>query len=79
MTETATPENALIDTREAATILCISPTTLAIWRCDSKRDQPQFLRVGKRSVRYSRAELARWIEARERNPAARKRRRRASK
>jgi predicted DNA-binding transcriptional regulator AlpA len=73
MTETASPENVLIDTREAATILGISPTTLAIWRCQRERDQPRFLRVGKRSVRYSRAELARWIEARERNPAGRKR------
>lgn len=68
MAEDAMHDDTLIDTEAAAAILGISPTTLTIWRCQGERDQPAFVRVGRRAVRYSRAELARWIDSRRSNP-----------
>lgn len=58
-----TNDDELVDTRQAAAILAISPTTLEIWRSRQARHQPEYVRVGPRSIRYSRAALAAWIEA----------------
>lgn len=68
MADDPTHDDTLIDTEAAASILGISPVTLTIWRCQGERDQPAFVRVGRRAVRYSRAELARWIDSRRNNP-----------
>jgi len=68
MADDATHDDTLIDTQTAASILGISPVTLTIWRCQRERDQPAFVRVGRRAVRYSRAELARWIDSRRNDP-----------
>ena len=49
----------LVDTREAAKMLRLSPSTLAKWRCYGQG--PAFVRVGAR-VFYESAELERFIE-----------------
>jgi len=64
MTHSTISNDELVDTRAAAAMLGISPTTLEIWRSRGAGDQPEYVRVGARSVRYSRAVLAAWIEAR---------------
>lgn len=58
------PVDELVNTRQAAAILGLSPTTLEVWRSRKAQHQPGYVRVGARSVRYSRAVLAEWIEAR---------------
>jgi predicted DNA-binding transcriptional regulator AlpA len=68
MQSTPQADDALIDTRQAAAVLGISPTTLEIWRSTRVRDQPAFVRVGRR-VRYERQALAAWIDSRRENPS----------
>lgn len=73
MTNAGSHTEALLDTKAAAAVLGLSPTTLAIWRCRDDRDQPSYVRVGARSVRYSPSELARWVASREQRPRGRRR------
>ena len=59
------PKNLdLIDEREAAAVLCVSPGTLSVWRSTGRYGLP-FVKVG-RNVRYSRSELEAWLESRTR-------------
>jgi hypothetical protein len=60
-------DDALIDTRQAAAVLGISPTTLEIWRSTRVQDQPAFVRVGRR-VKYERQALAAWIDRHREQP-----------
>ena len=53
-----TMSNPLIDTRQAAEALGMSPDTLALWR--SKGEGPPFVKLG-RAVRYRRADLDAWV------------------
>lgn len=46
----------LLTTKEAATYLAVSPSTLAYWRAVG--DGPGYARLGVRSIRYRRADLA---------------------
>lgn len=63
------PKNAdLVDEREAAKILDVSPGTLSVWRSVGRYQLP-FLKVG-RKVRYSRKALEAWLESRTRNNGA---------
>ncbi len=55
-------EHDLLNEREVATLLRISPATLNRWRCE--RVGPDFLRVSRRAIRYRRSDLERWLEAR---------------
>lgn len=55
-----TDHDILLDRREAATYLKISPGTLAVWDC-TKRYDLKPLKAG-RSVRYRKAELDRFLE-----------------
>ena len=50
----------LLNRKEAARYLGVSPGTLAIWAC-TKRYDLQYLKLG-RSVRYRRSELDRFLE-----------------
>ena len=68
MQSTKHADESLIDTRQAAAVLGISPTTLEIWRSTRAKDQPAFVRVGRR-VRYERQALAAWIDSRRENPS----------
>ncbi|WP_338875022.1 helix-turn-helix domain-containing protein [Spirosoma sp. SC4-14] len=55
-----TTNETLLDRKEAAKYLRISPNTLAVWDC-TKRYDLKPLKVG-RSVRYRRSELDKFIE-----------------
>lgn len=52
----------LVDEREAASILCYSVRALQNWR--HRGGGPMFVRVSSRSIRYSRADLAQWVNDR---------------
>ena len=54
--------NALVDEKEAASILCYSVRALQNWR--HRGGGPRFVKVSSRSVRYRRSDLAAWIEER---------------
>jgi hypothetical protein len=51
----------LVDEREAAAILECAIATLRNWRSARPRKGPPFRKIGKRMVRYSRADLAAFI------------------
>jgi len=60
---TPTPDpNALMDEREAASILCYSVRALQNWR--HRGGGPKFIRVSSRSIRYRRRDLMDWIDSR---------------
>jgi len=54
--------------RQAARYLGISEAALRLWR--SRGEGPRFFRAGEKLVRYRRADLDSWIEARLSNPEA---------
>ena len=56
------PEDALLNRDEAAAILGLKPTTLAIWACTGRNDLP-YIKVGSR-VRYRRTDLEEWLRRR---------------
>lgn len=53
---------ALVDEREAASILCYSVRALQNWRY--RGGGPLFVKVSSRSVRYRRCDLTKWVEDR---------------
>ncbi len=55
----------LLDQAGAAEILGLSPRTLESWRVTGTG--PRFVRLGRRAIRYRRAELERWISEQEVN------------
>lgn len=54
----------LLDEQQAAEHLTVSPGTLSVWRSTGRYNLP-FVKVG-RMVRYRRADLDAWLEARSR-------------
>lgn len=54
--------NALVNEKEAASILCYSVRALQNWR--HRGGGPRFVKVSSRSVRYRRADLMAWIDER---------------
>jgi excisionase family DNA binding protein len=58
----------LLSEQEAAALLTCSPGTLSVWRSTGRYNLP-FLKVG-RMVRYRRADLLAWLEARTRETGA---------
>lgn len=58
----------LLTTQEAATLLDLSPHTLAKWRSDPERAPknggPRYVRIGRGigKVRYRRADLEKWVD-----------------
>ena len=56
----------LLNTEEAAAILGCRPGTLIAWRSRRDAGAPQFLRLGRRLVRYREGVIREWIAARER-------------
>ncbi len=52
----------LLTPEQAAQLLGVEITTLAVWRCTRRHNLP-FVRVG-RLVRYDREDLRAWIEER---------------
>ncbi len=61
-TTTTQDPNALVDEREAASLLCYSVRGLQNWR--HRGGGPRFVKVSARSVRYRRSDLLAWIEER---------------
>jgi len=59
--------NHLIDEREAAKALCCTVSTLRKWR--TLGNGPAYIKVG-RLVRYSEADLATYLDANRKQPAA---------
>jgi hypothetical protein len=58
----------LLDEHAAAVMLDLSPGTLSVWRSTGRYNLP-FLKIG-RNVRYRRADLQMWLEARVRASGA---------
>ena len=58
----------LLNEQEAAQVLDTAPGTLSVWRSTGRYNLP-FLKVG-RSVRYRRADLLAWLDARVRQSGA---------
>lgn len=58
----------LVDEKEAAAILDVTPGTLSVWRSTGRYGVP-FVKVG-RNVRYSRAALSSWLQTRTRTTGA---------
>jgi len=58
----------LLDEKQAAEILAVTPGTLSVWRSTGRYNLP-FLKVGA-SVRYSRKSLEAWLESRTRSSGA---------
>lgn len=58
----------LLNEQEAAQFLDIAPGTLSVWR-STGRYNLKFLKVG-RSVKYRRADLLAWLDARVRQSGA---------
>ena len=52
----------LLTAQQAAKSLNLSAATLAKWRCAG--DGPRFIRYTPRCIRYRRADLDSWVEAR---------------
>ena len=62
-TQTVIPSlRDLLDEVQAAVTLDVTPGTLAVWRSTGRYKLP-FIKVG-RKVRYRRADLEAWLEAR---------------
>ena len=52
----------LLSDPEAAELLCVTPQTLAVWRCKKRYNLP-YIKVG-RKVRYREADLLAWLDSR---------------
>jgi excisionase family DNA binding protein len=58
----------LLDEKQAAEVLDVSPGTLSVWRSTGRYAIP-FVKIGSK-VRYRRADLAAWLESRTRATGA---------
>lgn len=56
-----TPQE-LLDTKQAANYLGVTPRTLEVWRCVKRHDIP-YIKVG-RLVKYRQGDLDTWLESR---------------
>ena len=57
-----TSSRELLDEQQAAISIDVTPGTLSVWRSTGRYNLP-FIKVG-RKVRYRRADLETWLEAR---------------
>lgn len=60
--QTSMQRTQLVDELAAARLLQLRPRTLAAWR--ARRWGPPFVRISKKCVRYSVADLSAWLRAR---------------
>lgn len=63
MTITGRVTNVLLEPKEAAAVLTISLSWLA--KARMRGDGPPFIKVGRRSIRYSEAGLQQWLKSRQ--------------
>ena len=59
------PTDRLLSTEQAAEMLNLRPGTLIAWRSRRDAKSPQFLRLGRRLVRYRESVICAWIADRE--------------
>jgi hypothetical protein len=59
----------LLSTKAAASRLGLAEITLRIWRWQCNPNQPPWVRVGSRSVKYDPAALAVWQQSRTHHPS----------
>jgi hypothetical protein len=59
---TAAPSSPLLDEKQAAELLNVTPGTLSVWRCTRRYPLP-YVKVG-RSVKYRLADIEAFIERR---------------
>ena len=60
--------NELLDEKQAASLLHVTPGTLSVWRSTGRYSLP-FVKVG-RNVRYRLSDLNAWLESRTQNNGA---------
>lgn len=56
------PDEALVNTQQAALFLSLTPVTLEVWRA-TKRQQIPYIKIGGRNVRYRLGDLRAWLKA----------------
>jgi len=67
MTSVDQSELHALNENQAARYLGVSGAVLRLWRSEGKG--PRFFRAGEKLVRYRRADVDAWVEARLSNPA----------
>lgn len=68
----STNDEPLIDTRAAARMLGLAEITLRMWRTEGNPDQPPYIKVSPKAVRYRPSAVAAWAASREYQPAKNK-------
>lgn len=61
---TSPDQDQLLTVEETAALLKISTETLKEWRLNAEGEGPKFLRLGHRTVRYRRSDVAQWMDER---------------
>jgi predicted DNA-binding transcriptional regulator AlpA len=56
----------MLNTKEAAALMAVSPATLRNWRCS--RQGPPFVRITRRCVKYDEREIQRYLAERRFTP-----------
>jgi predicted DNA-binding transcriptional regulator AlpA len=64
----ADPSDNLLSTKAAASRLGIAEVTLRIWRWQRNPNQPPWIRVGSRTVKYDPVSLDAWQQSRTQEP-----------
>lgn len=67
----STHDEPLIDTRAAARMLGLAEITLRMWRTEGNPDQPPYIRVSSKAIRYRPSAVAAWAASRECQPSKR--------
>ena len=56
------PPDALLNQRQAASLIGVSERTLECWRC--RGGGPSFVKISRRAVRYRRQDIDQWVRER---------------
>ena len=64
------PTESLISTADAAARLGLAEITMRLWRWRDNPNQPPYVRVGSRGVRYDVAALDKWKASRTHQPGS---------
>ncbi len=57
-------ESEVVTTPAAERLLGLGPGTLPCWRSRNVPDQPPYIRIGRKAIRYRRADLIEYLERR---------------
>jgi len=64
------PNEMLLSTTEAAARIGRAEITLRLWRWQDNPNQPPYVRVGSRGVKYRAGDLDQWIASRTHQPGS---------